>query len=322
MKNSSPWDKFILLVVGLIVIGLAALFLTKALSFGDRFGLEPATPDDTLPPTDVIRAEVAKKFVDTTNEWKSPVKGAAPKPLPLFVSIPIVEIEGKLIDMLDPQAPSVREPVSNAWLMNNDLDFLNKGVLDQDPDGDGFTNLEEWEGKTEPRSADSHPPYVNKLVMISRQQTGYTIKFAARPDAERFQIIRLPTRKWPKRETFLMRVGDTSEDQQFRIDSFEEKKAQNSVGVTVDASVLNITYLPKGTKHQVVRNINETIPTYYAELDFLLEPFSDKDKYVKEGETFSIARDPQSKYRVTKVEEDSVTITYETALLVRKKQSK
>ncbi len=313
MKDSSPWDKYVLLLAGVVVAGLAGLFISKSLAFVDQFGLTPATPNNELPDTDTPRAKAAAGLVDTVSEWKSPNKGKGGSPLPLFKSITIVEIDGKLINMLDPDADLLRPPVSNAWLLNNDLDFLNAGVLDQDPDGDGFSNLEEWEGKKAPRSADSHPPYVNKLSMVGRKAQIYRLKFAAQPDKERFQVIHLATATNPRRQTFLMKVGETSGDKKFRIDSFEKKEVKGKLGNTIDASVLNITYLPDQTKYQLVRGIEEDIPTYFVELDFALKPGIGKDRYVKEGETFTLSKDPDTKYRVIKVEEDSVTITYETS---------
>ena len=105
-------------------------------------------------------------------------------------------------------------------------------------------------------------------------------------------------------------MGETSEDEQFRLDSFEVKEAQSGAGIKVDATVLTITYLPKNETHQIIRNIEYTIPTYFTQLEFMLDagnPF-----YVKEGETFNLVLDPDTKYRVVKVEEDSTTITYQT----------
>lgn len=150
--------------------------------------------------------------------------------------------------------------------------------------------------------------------MLSRQQTEYTLKFSARPDSERFQIMRLPTAKWPQRANFYLRIGETSEDGQFRLDAFEEKQAKNNVGIDVDASVLTITYLPKNEQVQLVRNVDQVIPTYYAELAFPLDSstLQGNDRFVKEGDAFNIVIDPETKYRVTKVGENSTTVTYQT----------
>ena len=41
------------------------------------------------------------------------------------------------------------------------------GRLTQDPDGDGFTNLDEWQFHTNPTDKSSHPDYLTKLKMKS-----------------------------------------------------------------------------------------------------------------------------------------------------------
>lgn len=304
--SEKPWDKFLLIVVGIAVIGLSGLFLTKALGFGERFTMPSATPNNEIPATTKGQAALAGDFVKRENVWKNMMLGQ--KPVPLFVSVPIVEANGQQVDMTDPKAPILRPPVSNAWLLTNNLDFLNSNVLQQDPDGDGFTNLEEWNAKTDPIDSNSRPPYAEKLTMHSRQQEEYRLKFSATPEPK-FQVQRIPTAKWPRRQTFIMGMGETSEDGQFRIDSFEEKEAQRN-GITVDASVLTITFLPKQTEHKLVKNVEELMPTYFVELEFLLEP--GKKFFVKEGETFNLLRDPETRYRVAEVKEDSVLINYQT----------
>lgn len=309
MKDSN-WHKILLVAVAVIVVGVSGLIATKVFGFTDRFDLRSATPNNETPVGEVDVANSATAFVKQELIWETKEKGAPPKLVPLFVSVPIVESNGVLIDMMKPGEPPLREPVSNAWLINNNLDYLNSGVLSQDPDNDGFINLAEWEAKTDPQDSASHPPYVEKIKMVDRKQQDYVLEFAARPDSERFQIKRVPSPKWPQADNFYMRVGEVSEDQQFRIESFEEKTARNNVGIEVDTSELTITYLPKGTTHKLTRRVQEPIPTYFAELEFLLEP--GKTFYVKEGDAFPILIDPETKYRVVKANADSVEISYQT----------
>ena len=308
--NNSPWDRFVLLGAAVVVTGLSVLFVMKARGFGETFRMNVSSPNNELPKPDIATAETARDFVLKTNKWETPIKGAAPKRVPLFFSIPIVESQGKLIDMHDPSAPKLREPVTNAWLLDNGLDFLNSAVLQQDPDGDGFSSLEEWDAKTDPTDPNAHPPYADKLVMNSRRQTEYKLRFAARPDPTRFQIMRLPSAKWPGEDSFYLKVGETSKDGQFRLDSVQEKRAMNDVGIEADATELTITYLPKNEEHIIVRNQEYGIPTYFAELEFLLAPGN--KFYVKEGDTFPLVKDPETKYRVTQVNEESVIVTYQT----------
>ena len=309
--NDKPWDRFLLIAVAVLVIGLAGWFAVKAFAFKNQFPVETPSPDNTMPPVKTGQAKFATRYVETVNNWNLPKKGTPPKPLPLFVSIPIVEIDGGTIDMLSPDARQIRPPVSNGWLLAHDLDFLSKNVLAQDPDGDGYSNEEEWNGKTDPRSADSHPPYAEKIVLVERKAQMYRVMFAAKPDDRRFQIKRLASARWPKEDNSYPAMGELTDDKHIRIDAYEEKTAVNPIGINVDASVLSVTYMPQGSKHKLIRRIVEEIPTYYAELKFLLEP--GKTFHVKEGDTFPLARDPGKKYRLIKVTPETATIAYETA---------
>ena len=55
--------------------------------------------------------------------------------------------------LLDPYADNpegmIHPPIPNAWLLDHGQDILSGNVLDQDSDGDGFTTLDEWIGKTD-----------------------------------------------------------------------------------------------------------------------------------------------------------------------------
>ncbi|NNE94141.1 MAG: hypothetical protein HKN23_21040 [Verrucomicrobiales bacterium] len=308
---NNAWDKFLLIAASVVVIGFSGLFITKALSYNERFEFEEPNPDNTIQPTDIAIVKGATGFVKEKQIWTLPMKGNPPKEVPLFVSIPIIETNGELIDMTDPNSPKLREPVPNKWLLDNNLDFLNAGVLGQDTDGDGFSNLEEFNFKSDPNSPQSHPPYVGKLYLKQRLAKVYRLKFAAQPDEDTFQIVRLPTAAWPGRqETMLMSVGDTSKDNQFRVESFEAKEAERN-GITVDASVVEITYIPTGKKWRLVRNTEQDIPTYFGELSFKLGTV--EPQYIKEGDTFTLSTDNTSKYRLVEIEPDSAKISVQDA---------
>lgn len=309
MKGKA-WDKILLLLAGLATIAVSVVLSLKAQAFSQRFDLTPGKANDELPETQKSRADIAKSLVEKEQKWVNSDKGVSGTAVPLFVSIPLVEKEGTVINMIDPNSAPLRPPVPNSWLMEHNLDFLNAGVLGQDPDSDGFSSGAEFEAKTNPKDSQSHPPYASKLIFASRQQELYILKFAAKPDPERFQINRLPTAKWPQGRNMYIRVGETSEDGQFRVDSYEEKRARNNLGIEADASELKITFIPKNEPYSLVRGVDTQIPTYYAEMKFELDP--QFQQYVKEGDTFNLVTDPDTKYRVVKVNENSVVITYQT----------
>ena len=55
------------------------------------------------------------------------------------------------------QTTEVHPPVPNEWLEQFALSVADADVLTQDPDGDGFNDLEECQGHTNPTEKNSHP---------------------------------------------------------------------------------------------------------------------------------------------------------------------
>lgn len=304
------WDRAVLAVVGAAGLALAALFILKSQQYPETFEIEEARPNNELPTPGLAEVEGVQKFLDEKVEWVLPMKGAeAPKPLPLFVSIPIVEVAGELIDPNDPKSRPIRPPATNQWMLENGLDFLDGGVMTQDPDGDEFNNEEEWTAKTNPKDPASHPPYSDKLVLVSRKQQSYILKFMNMPDDKRFQIQRLPSPAYPGTQNFMMEAGQTSQDNLFRVESVEKKQGKNNLGITVDQSELTVTYLPTGEKVKLVRGLEATIPTYYAEFEFLLGGGS--KFFVKKGDPFVLPVDPDTKYKLIDIQEQEAEISFE-----------
>src|SRR5438552_4491424 len=86
------------------------------------------------------------------------------------------------------QTTEVHPPVPNEWLDQFGLPIAENDVLTQDPDGDGFNNLEEWQGHTNPTEKESRPPYTVKLKLKSYSQEAFPFIFSAVPGAGTFQL--------------------------------------------------------------------------------------------------------------------------------------
>lgn len=305
---SSNWEKAVLLLVSLIVILLGVLFVKNSLAFKDSFVFADVNPDHTLPETEIDRVNLGKAVVDEVAPWASPVRGgAAAKVVPLFVSVPIVEVEGKVIDMADPSAQQIRPPVSNQWLLDNGLEYVRSTVLTEDQDRDSFSNIEEWNAKTSPVDAAAHPPYGLKLVMVARRQQSYVVEFVGAPDGNSYQVNRKQSSSY-KRDVFINGLGETTDDGKLKLEKYEPLEAMSAAGIRVDASKLTVTYLETGATYEMVRGVDLTIPTYFLELAYKLEPL-DK-KYYKIGEEIVLPNDPDTKYKVVDIEENSATISY------------
>jgi hypothetical protein len=92
--------------------------------------------------------------------------------LPLFSSRNYFSKNRTLHDLIEEKA-LICPPVSNQWIIDNNLDYSNPNILNEDSDGDGFTNLEEWQGSdpynspgsqsSDPNNPKSHPLLWTKL---------------------------------------------------------------------------------------------------------------------------------------------------------------
>ena len=104
-----------------------------------------------------------------------------------------------------------------------------------------------------------------------------------------------------------MRQGEVSTDKMFRIDSYQDKRAVNKLGIQVDASELSITYLPDGRTFKLVRRVKEVIPTYYGQLKSVDNQGGD-DFYVKKGDSFRLPSKPDAEYTLIEVTNEKAVI--------------
>ena len=165
-------------------------------------------------------------------------------------------------------------------------------------------------GFAEEKSSDPPAPTLSvgleELSFVARRKQNYTLIFKARPDAERFQVQRKATAAWPNAAIFFLKAGDSSTDDQIRVESLEEKEAVNELGIRIDASELTVTYLPTGAEFILVRGVETTMPTYYAEF-----AQDGKKSFVKQGDSFRLAGNPDLEFRLLSVKEGFVEIGFE-----------
>ena len=94
----------------------------------------------------------------------------------LFVSRLYILKDGNLIDPIEGQQ-QLHPPITNAWLIRFGLNFADATIKDQDPDQDGFTNLEEFNAQSDPKDKASHPPKANKLRFVKFEQIDFPVIF-------------------------------------------------------------------------------------------------------------------------------------------------
>lgn len=99
------------------------------------------------------------------------------RPVDLFTSVPIFVKKGAMLDPVDLlKGASVHEGIDNTFWIKYNLDPGYDNAPELDPDGDGFTNGEEYTANTDPTKYDSHPDPVLKLAVVKVNTSQYHLK--------------------------------------------------------------------------------------------------------------------------------------------------
>lgn len=179
-----------------------------------------------------------------------------------------------------------RDNMFDKWEEEHGLNPLDPSDASADKDNDGFTNLEEFLGETDPTNSEDYPPLIVKLRLIDIRQDPFVLRFRGMmtlPDNSlKFQINLRGGGK-----TYFKKLGEEVEG--FIVDTFEEKKEERD-GHTVDVSVLT---LKRGDgKIPLVKEADVEYMEFQAELDFILDPgtftVKEKDEFVLRGKKYEV----------------------------------
>ena len=314
------YDKVALIAASVIAIAFAIILVLKALSFGDQFEEKQVEQREELGDTGTTVITKYINMLDEDQMWTRPENNGIE--VPLTVSLPIVEKEDKdIVNMADPASLPLRTAqnpradaevgVPNRWLWENGLDYTKTDVLAFDPDGDGFSNLEEYLGETDPKDAAVFPPFYTKLFLKERAEDRYVLRFSAAIDPQ-FQVVRIfPERKksWFKAigESFPEADADPAKGR-FTIVAINKKTDERGL----DASELMIRdnvrtdnnpfALPKGEETDR--------PIYWANFVYKFKADTPEPFRVDKGETFSFPNDADTVYTLKEIDAESAVVSF------------
>lgn len=99
------------------------------------------------------------------------------RPVDLFRGVPLFVSRENPEKALDPYSgPEIHEGIPNSWWLKN---YIDPGFADspsRDPDGDGFTNLEEFQAKTDPNSDKEVPAVIAKLMYVKDESLMWVLQ--------------------------------------------------------------------------------------------------------------------------------------------------
>jgi hypothetical protein len=193
------------------------------------------------------------------------------------------------------QTTEVHPPVPNEWLEQFGLPIADADVLEQDPDNDGFTNLEEWQGHTNPTDPNSHPEYYTKLKLKSAVEEPFRLIFSSWM-GDTYQINTIDF----KQPTQFLKVGDTIKGTRFKIAKFLKKYEPNKYGTNVDVSELTLEQ--EETKQQLTLVKEKVAISPESVATFVYTWGGRREFQVRKDQEFSLKPQEQIKYKLVDVD--------------------
>ena len=298
------YDRLALLLLAVALLGSSSAIIWSLNGFSDQFA--PVKRDVahgkkvTLLETEAL--DRAAQSLTKPAEWNAH-SGS------LFVSRKYVAKSGvdSLIDPFDPGSQPLHPPVPNSWFLEHGLEdrILDTDVLDQDPDKDGFSNLDEYLGKTDPQDAKSHPGYLTKLRLKKFIKVPFRLKFEAYDDDGNFQINTVDV----KQPTQFVKMGEIIAGTKYKAVKFEHKTVFNpSTQVDRDVSELTVENTENENTTKVVLVVGTEVdsPDQYACFAFL---WDHSEFTVKKGQPFRLKPEPDVEYKLVDIRENEAQIT-------------
>lgn len=293
---------FCLGIVALVLLVVSAVLIWNASVFNQTFASiqSPVQQNNKVQTVDQTVLESANAALVAPKIW-SPKQNAGL----LFVSEKfLLNKDGAMVSPRDRQ---LHPPVPNEWFEKNNLDILDNDILNADPDKDGFSNYDEWVGKTDPNDPKSHPAYVTKLKLKEFIKRQFRLRVnaydgdPAKPEEMTFQINTVDLRQ----PTQFRKLNEMIEGTRFKLMKFTLKKTTDANEIEHDISELIVEHVD--TKDQVTLVMNKDVdsPDSFAKFKYL---WDGSEMIVKKEKTFTLKPEIDVQYKLIDIQEGEATI--------------
>ena len=303
------YDIVILAVATLLLLSNAGWIVMNRMELVQVQAALTVPKENTIPSLNLDAVRQAAVLADSPAKWKSSsdLPEGTTERGSLLVSRRYLLKDGKLIDPLSEGSEQLHPPISNDWLLANGLDYTDMNIKEKDSDDDGFSNLEEFEKKTNPNDPKDAPASFNKLKLVGFKPVPFRLEFKGDPsgDGKEFQI-NLKDLKGSARSQY-RKIGDQIEGAPYKILKYDFKEGPNQRGVTVNLSELTVQNTETGGSIVLTYNKEENDPTSYGTFRNLLAP-SDADFTLKKGEEFAIKPDTARKLKLINIDKTKAEI--------------
>ena len=288
------YDRVLLIAAATFLFVSAIVIWWSAIQFGNELvGLQPARAKTASPPAVAAELDSAAEQLQHPAQWKGSTRSGLFVPERHFIGA-----DGLPATLQNTQ---VHPPVPNDWFEKYGLPIEDADVLDEDPDKDGFTNLDEWQGGTDPTDKNSHPDYLTKLHLASSTEESFPYMFSSRA-GNKFGINSIDLSE----PTQFVKVGDIVRGTDFKIVNFTEKSARNQYGTNDDVSELLLEHQQTHAQVTLVKGKVATSPQSVA--TFVYTWGGRREFEVRKDQEFSLKPVEEIKYKLVDVQPGKAVI--------------
>src|SRR6266536_2448866 len=283
------------LIAGAAFLLFSAIFIWwNAIQFGNRLvAQQPPPAKAASPPAVAVKLARAAQQLQHPAQWKSSTRSGLFVPEKHFIGA-----DGRPATLQNTQ---VHAPVPNDWFEKYNLPIQDADVLDQDPDTDGFSNLDEWQGGTDPTNKDSHPDYLTKLHLVSAKEEPFPFIFSSWVGGT-FALNTIDQSE----PTQFLKIGDVIAGTDFKIVKFTEKHERDQYGTKVDVSELLLEH--KNTHAQVTLVKEKVATSPQSVATFVYNWCGRREFEVRKDQEFSLKPVEEINYKLIDVQPNKAVI--------------
>lgn len=242
------------------------------------------------------KKETAASDVAKEAESKLPPQEQAPPAAPQTVdTAPAVATATATVSVSEKDA-------YEAWFKKYGLDLNDPKMLDADPDGDGFTNREEFLANTNPLDPTSHPPVSDPGKMLKLKEYSEA-RLPITLDGIQGEKALLKRSDGEKLES--VKVGDTVRGLPLKVLKIEERRDIDKNGEKVDLSQVTLEDSSTKEKYVLTGNLPAKTSASYA---VLVTNDGKASLKVRHGDVFTYPTENGTNYKVIDMSQDQVVL--------------
>ncbi len=287
------YGKVALIIVSLLTAGVSVFLYLNAAAFQNAFANLSGTlaRGDKLPEIPLEALSLGKERLEQPAQWIGRAEASLLVATPHMIQV--VDGEESLVNPLKPGSPPIHPPVENEWFVKHGLDILSPNILEEDTDGDKFSNLEEWKHGTNPRDPTSTPPPHLLLVLKREDRKSNRLEFRSYTE-DVFTINTIDV----KQPTLFLEIGEEIRGTPFVVERFERKTEMRDLGgsqVEADVSELTIKNPETGQELKLVLGVRADVGESTVILGYR---YDDSEIRLKRDETFTLQARDKVTYRL------------------------